>query len=206
MPTTLSDGNKTKQFPLNPEIKVTISGEFASNQVLDTYNPQVRPKSASRVFKLDDILLYSFAGNIDQQPLITTLQYWASQQTKLKLTSDIHNCKSCYIRSLDLQVKRWDGNKVLAAEMSIELLETFIGSTSKTSASANKAAKKITPREQNKLKQNIKNKLKTPSKQRLIGLNDSNFTVEVADNKSVSITAEGQTKEYDYDDLDGRIS
>ena len=121
---TLSDGFNPKKFPLNPEkVIVTVTGEYAVNGVLDTSAPIIRPKSSAAIYKLDRILLYSFAGNVDYSQTYQAFREWASKQTRLKYTSDIHNIPSCYIKSLTMEPKRWNGSKLLQAEMTMELIE-----------------------------------------------------------------------------------
>lgn len=202
MPTSLSDGITTKQFPLNPDVKMSISGEFASNSVLDTVNPQVRSKYSAKTYKLERILLYSFSGRVDQTPLINTIQQWASSQKMLRFYSDIYGSDSCFISSLELEVKQWTNNQVWAAEMSLELIESLTGAV----LAPKQPNKKVTPREQLKLKKTVEDKLKKPSNRKVIGLESSILQVAVTDNEKVTITSEDRTLEFDYDSLNQQLT
>ena len=194
---TLTDGKTPKQFPLNPDKAiVTVSGDYAINSVLDTFKPIVRRKSSATVYKLDKILLYSFAGNVDYMPTYLTFKYWASVQTRLKYSSDIHNIASCYIKTLTMEPKRWNGEKLLQAEMTMELIEA--GEEVKPGTTV--VAKKSTAREQANKKAIVQKKLKVPTKQKTLKLS-SNFSVEVDDQNVVAILSDGVTTEYDYDTL-----
>lgn len=194
---TLTDGKTPKQFPLNPEKAiVTVTGDYAINQVLDTFKPLVRRKASATTYKLDKILLYSFAGNVDYMPTYNTFRYWAAVQTRLKYSSDIHNISSCYIKTLTMEPKRWSGEKLLQAEMTMELIEA--GEEPKPQAV--KVTKKSTAREQANKKATVQKKLKTPTKQKILKLS-SNFSIEVSDQDVVAILSDGVTTEYDYDTL-----
>lgn len=200
---SLSDGVKTKHFPLHPDkVRVSVSGEYAINSVLDTAKPLVRPKSSATVYTLDRILLYSSAGNIDFNPAYMTFKYWASAQTRLKYTSDTFNIPMCYIRSLSMTPIQWRGNKLIHAEMTMELIEA--GEDSKSNK-ATTVAKKITVREQENKIAMIKNKLKIPTNQKLLEIPSSNFTVTVNDQNRVAILSGGTTTDYDYADLMRKI-
>lgn len=200
---TLSDGVKTKQFPLNPDKAiVTVSGDYAVNQVLDTSKPLVRPKSSATTYKLDKILLYSFAGNVDYTQTYQTFKYWASAQVRLSYTSDIHNIPNCYIKSLTMEPKRWDGAKLLQAEMSMELIEA--GDLPKPKALL--TAKKSTAREQINKKSKVLSKLKKPTNLKLLKISSNSFTVDVDDQDVVSILANGIATTYPYDTLIGQLT
>ena len=194
---TLTDGKTPKQFPLNPDKAiVTVSGDYAINSVLDTFKPIVRRKSSATVYKLDKILLYSFAGNVDYMPTYNTFRYWAAVQTRLKYTCDLYTIPSCYIKTLTMEPKRWNGEKLLQAEMTMELIEA--GEEVKPGTTV--VAKKSTAREQANKKAVVQKKLKVPTKQKILKLS-SNFSVEVDDQDVVAILSDGVTTNYDYDTL-----
>jgi hypothetical protein len=204
MPTTLSDGKKSIKLPLNPEsIKMSIAGEYAVNSVLDTANPQVRRKSSAKTYKLGRILLASASGTTDYQPVITTLQYWAAQQTRLKYDGDTYHAKVCYIKSLDLDVKLWKGAKVLLAEIDIDLIEADPTASSKPEAA--KTKKKLTPAEQARTKTALEKKLKSPVKQKLLSLAD-NYSVTVDDLAMVTLSSDGVDNQYELEDLEGKLA
>lgn len=192
---SLTDGRKTIKLPLPPEtIKWAIAGTYASLNVLDTSNPQVRRKFSASTYKLGRILLLSPGMTIDQYPTINTLTFWAKKQTKLKFVFNTIVLPVCYISSLDVEVKRWKANRPVYAELEIDLMEAMVPpKVEKTTAT-----KKITPREQDKAKAKVKEKLKTPAKLASLKLADD-YEVEVTDLASVKITSDGTVTEYDYD-------
>ena len=95
-----------------------------------------------------------------------------------------------------MEPKRWDGEKLLQAEMTMELIEAG----EETKSTTTKVAKKSTAREQANKKAVVQKKLKIPTKQKTLKLS-SNYSVEVNDQNVVAILSDGVTTEYDYDTL-----
>jgi hypothetical protein len=171
-----------------------VAGTYATNNILDTSNPQVRRKFSASTFKLGRILLVSNGLNVDRYPIINTLTFWAKKQTKLKFNFNTYSIPICYISSIDVNVLQWNKNRPVHVEIDLDLLEGYpdIKPTKTT------PAKKITPREQVKAKTKVKEKLKTPAKLASLKLADD-YAVEVTELASVIITSNGETQEYDYD-------
>lgn len=203
MAAILSDGKTKVTFPLVPEtITTSINGEFTSNLVLDTKNPQIRPKGSATTYKLGRCLLLSPAGNVNQQQFIDRLTKWAQDQTKLSFSSNSLIVKTCYIKSLDLEVKIWKNGKPVIAEMEISLIEGLAESSSGKQTKAPKVTnKKATPRMQQDLKQKVQKKLRSPLNQKKISLADDNYNVEVDDQKKVIITYGSKEIAFEYDEL-----
>jgi hypothetical protein len=192
---SITDGQKTIVLPLPPEtIRWMVAGTYATNNILDTSNPQVRRKFSASTFKLGRILLVSNGLNVDRYPIINTLTFWAKKQTKLKFNFNTYSIPICYISSIDVNVLQWNKNRPVHVEIDLDLLEGYpdIKPTKTT------PAKKITPREQVKAKTKVKEKLKTPAKLASLKLADD-YAVEVTELASVIITSNGETQEYDYD-------
>lgn len=199
---TLSDGNKIFIFPLAPEtITESISGDYAANSVLDTFAPNLRRKSASTTIKLSRCLLISHTLQEDQNPRIATLRYWSKNQTKLKFRYNLLALPICYIKNITVDVKQYRESKPVHVEIEIELIEGKAEFKEVTKI----PAKKITPREQQKKAAAIKTKLRNPAKKVALGL-VGDYGIEVSELAQVTITNDGEFQEYDFDELDARLT
>lgn len=193
----LFDGKKPIEFILPPEtIKRSLSGTYTSLNVLDTKNPLVRRKFSATTLDLGRILLISPGLTIDQYPTINTLTYWAENQNKLSFNFNTYSIPVCYISNLTTTIKQWYKNRPVHVEMDITLIEASV----EAKATVKPAAKKITPREQDKAKAKVKDRLKTPAKRLALGLSP-NYEVLVSDLSLVQFSDGETVKEYDYDTL-----
>lgn len=123
MTTRLTDGKDTVVFPIDPEIiKVAVTGEYSSNNVLGTYVADIRPKYSSTSYRIDRLLFISKYGALDFRPRIDQLQVWARLQTRLKLLSPVQPLEGCYIKAFTIDPKRYKNRAVYQAEGSLELL------------------------------------------------------------------------------------
>ena len=190
-------GDKTFIFPLAPEtINQAFTGDYAANAVLDLTNPRVRRKSSNTVTRLERCLFISQGLVIDQYPYLNTLQYWAREQTNLKFYYNKIYLPSCYIKSLNVTIKQYRNGKPVHAEVDIDLLESSV--VVKTTKAL--PAKKITPREKANAVKTIKGKLVTPTKRASLGILGS-YDVSISELSEVTIVADGNTTNYDYDSL-----
>lgn len=188
----LSDGTKQLKLVLPPEsIQVQAKGEYSSNLVLNTVNPQLRGKGAAITYSLRRCLLISEGFTVNQQPVIDTLLLWLKGQNKLSFRYNSYNLTTCYINSLSYEVKQWRQGNPVHAEIDLDLLEGH--NLVKVANTPDK--KKITPREQQKYQQNIKKKL-TPSKKLSLGL-PNEVSIDVSALSQVTING----KTWDYSDL-----
>lgn len=192
---SISDGKKTIKLPLPPEtIKWAVTGTYATNNILDTSNPQVRRKYSASTFDLGRILLVSPGLTVDQQPIINTLTFWAKKQTKLKFNFNTYSIPICYISNISVDIKQWFKNRPVHVEINLNLLEGY----QDVAQVVKPMAKKITPREQDKAKTKVKDRLKTPAKRVALGLSE-NYSVLVSDLSLVQFSDGETVKEYDYD-------
>lgn len=194
---SLSDGKKTIKLTLPPEtIERNISGTYASNNILDTSNPQVRRKFSASTLKLGRILLISPGLTVDQYPIVNTLTTWAKKQTRLNFQFNTYSVPICFMATCNINIKQWYKNRPVHVEIDIDLIEGYPDVTEKPKT----PAKKITPREQAKAKAKVTDRLKTPAKLKSLGLYDD-YAVEVSDISMVKFTSDGVEQEYDYDEF-----
>lgn len=194
---SISDGKKTILLPLHPEtIKWMVTGSYATNNILDTSNPQIRRKFSASTLDLGRILLLSPGLTVDQYPVINTLTFWAKKQTKLMFNFNTYSIPVCYISEISVNIKQWYKDRPTHVEIDLKLLEGFpdIKPTPKTPAN------KITPREQDKAKAAVRSKLKVPAKRVALGLSE-NYTVLVSDLSIVRFSDGDAVKEYGYDEF-----
>ena len=191
---SLSDGTVTRLFPLPPEVTTTsITGEYATNAVLDTANPQVRRKSSARTLSLKRVLLVSYNLQTSQLDIIKSLKYWALQQTPLTYTSNTDGLQNCYIKSVSITVKQWLKGLPVHAEADIELMEASKVPAAKKPAAT--STTKMTPRMQQKAKAKVDKVLKSPTKKAAIGVK-GNYVSSVSVNGVVTIASDGVETKY----------
>lgn len=196
----LTDGKKTRAFPLLPEQIVTsVRAEYATNSVLDTAAPVVSRKSSQRTIRLGKVLLISQGQIASQQQILDSLQYWARSGTRLTFNHQKQGLKACHISSLNFEVKRWKNGAPVWVEMDLELIEAALPLTPKAAAKP-AIGKRATPNQQQKKTNTVKSKLKTPTKKVALGIT-GDYSVAVSSLSEVSITSDGVTQQYDYDDL-----
>jgi hypothetical protein len=144
-------------------------------------------------------LLTSIGFQKSQQGFLDTIQFWARTGTRLRFNHQKQGLNACYISSLNFEVKQWRGGAPMHVEIDLELVEAAVPPKPKTPAKP-AIGKRATPNVQQKKTNAIKQKLKTPTKKVALGI-AGDYSVLVSDVSQVSITSDGQTQDYDYDDL-----
>lgn len=189
---TLSDGKTSYSFLLDPEeILWSYQASYSNNSVLLTSAPDIQWQSSVTTFSCP-IKFLSQGMVQDMSTKIKPLADWCLSGATLRFSYGSTAIPRCHIIRFSITEKQWRNGKTSQADATIEFLVSrgATGSTGQT-----QVTRKITPREQLRIKQKVLQLLKNPAFRRKYGLGNTRYNIEVLPDGSIVLKSpRGQIK------------
>lgn len=179
---TLSDSKKAVEFVYDVKPDFSHNAKLSSLNVLGTDNPDVKYLSTETRLSIPRLLFVTPGANKDMSEIINQIKDWVNRGQLLTFTNGETLLQRCYINTFNYRIKQTRAGKPTDVEANITFRIERLSSVTQETIS-----KKITTREQIKIRDIIEEARKKAINRVRLGIQNDSDTVRVDDQGRVEI-------------------